>query len=132
MPKSFAAEAIVPTPVDVNKTRWGTWDKIKEYGHLAKSELPGIIAGTWTDDNDVRAWTASNSAEAIARQPLEERMRMVNTLLSGIITNDDVIAIEKILSKSPELREFRARFGPELNSINNFGYRARVRIAMGF
>jgi hypothetical protein len=132
VPKSFAAEAIVPTPVDVNKTRWGTWDKIKEYAHLAKSELPGIIASTWTDDNDVRAWAASNSAEAIARQPLDERIRMVHTLLSGIITDADVRAIEKILSKSPELREFQARFGPELNSINNHGYRARVRIAMGF
>ena len=132
IPKTFAAEAVVPTPVNVNKARWGKWAEIKEYAHLARTELPGIVAGTWTDDDHVRAWTASNPAEAIARQPLEERIRMVDTLLSGIITNDDVRAIEKILSKSPELDKFRSRFEKDTHSIMNAGYRARVRLAMGF
>lgn len=96
----FAAQQLVPHPTDPSKNRWSGTDKAKEIAGLAKDELPGQVTATWRDDNRARDWINRQDLPAIGRQPVEDRVRMINVLLSGPTLDDDENAILRVLRAS--------------------------------
>jgi hypothetical protein len=96
----FAAQRLVPHPTNPSKNRWGTTDKAKELGHLAKTELPGQITAIWQDDNRARAWIKRQSPGALGRQSVADRVRMIKVLLDGPTLDDDENAILRVLRAS--------------------------------
>ena len=58
---------------------------------------------------------------------------MINRVMDGWVSDEDVDAIEKIcasVGSSGELDEIRARVYPRTIELSDFGQRTRVRIAL--
>jgi hypothetical protein len=149
----FASEALVPFPVDPSKDRWtGRTPTYRAGPHgpvrvadnytqmrddVIAREAPGVIAGFFNDDDQIRAWVSSADLGALGRQPVGEKIRMIDTLLGGFfswITDADVNAIVRICQSVPdpaEMRLLRDRFYADIPSrMSDIGQRTRVRIAL--
>lgn len=96
----FAAQRLVPHPTDPTRNRWSGTDKATEVAGLAKNELPGQVSSVWQEDNRVREWINRQDLPAIGRQPVEDRVRMINVLLGGPTMDDDENAILRVLRAS--------------------------------
>lgn len=154
MPTTFRAEQLVPRPVDPSKDRWtgrtpmyvagpnGTMirqadDYTQMRDKIIAHEAPGIIAGFFNDDDQVRAWVSKTDLGALGRQPVSEKIRMIETLLGGffsVITDDDVAAIEKIcqsVTEPAEMAQLRAHFEQQIvDRMSDIGQRTRFRVAL--
>ena len=151
----YAAEDLVPFPVDPAKDRWTgrtpTYDfdpvtdspyrRPDDYSQVQdqviRTEAPGIARGLFKDDDDIRGWVGKTPASSIGIVNVEEKMRMIDTLLGGFfswIGDDDISAIEKILSSvstGSEMKTIRDRFYSKLTSrMTSTGQVTRVRIAL--
>jgi hypothetical protein len=151
---TFAAEQLVPRPVDPSRDRWtgrtptyvpgpeGPVRTEDDYTQMQRTvirqEAPGVIRGAlWSDDDDVRDWVDGTDLAAIGRQPVQEKIRMIDVLIGGFfswISDDDVATIERIcrsISTAEEMAIVRDRFYGELPSrMTSIGQRTRVRIAL--
>jgi hypothetical protein len=151
IPDTFAAEKLVPHPVDASKDRWtgrsptyvagpdGTVirqadDYTQMRDRIIAHEAPGIIAGFFNDDDQIRAWVSSTDVAALGRQPVAEKIRMIETLLSGWISDGDMVAIEKIcqsVTTPGEMAQLRAHFQSQIASrMSDIGQRTRFRVAL--
>jgi hypothetical protein len=150
VPATFAAEALVPRPVNPAVDRWSgrtpTYvagpdgemirvadDYTMTRDRVIRSEGPGVIAGFFTDDDQIRAWVGRMDSAAIARQPTDEKIRMIDTLMSGWISDDDMVAMEKILgsvSSPAEMQILRRTFEPRATEFTSIGQRTRFRVAL--
>ena len=86
-----------------------------------------------TSDSDIRNWLDRVSASVVRSLTTQEKIRMINRLLDGWISNADVKGIEKICSNvaSPGERAAISRaIAPRETSISDHGQRARVRAAL--
>ena len=111
----FAAEELIPRAVDPSRDRWTgrvtRWQKTvsgsfpipDDYtamrSKVIADEGPDVVAGLVTEDDRVRAWIARH-ADALGRQPLEERARMGRVLLTGLVGDEDVRAVGALVSAS--------------------------------
>jgi hypothetical protein len=151
-PATFAAEQLVPRPVDPAADRWtgrkpryvytgrGPVRLPDDYSRMRDEviwrEGPGVIRGLWTDDNQVRAWVASQDLDAIGRQPADEKIRMIETLIGGFfswISDDDVDAMERILrsvTSRAEMARLRLALSARAREFTSFGQRTRFRVAL--
>jgi hypothetical protein len=149
---TFAAERPVPTPVDPSHDRWtgrtptyvntsrGPVRQADDYtmtrDRVIASEGPGVVAGFFTDDDQVRAWVARRNLAAIGRQPVSEKIRMIDTLIGGffsVVSAEDIRTIEIILSSvstAAEMETLRQTYGPRATEIGDIGYRTRLRVAL--
>ena len=149
---AFAAEQLVPRPVDPSADRWtgrtptyvntrnGPVRVSDDYTRMRNDvilrEGPGVISGLWTDDNQVRAWVAGQEPAAIGRQPPEEKIRMIETLIGGFfswISDDDVEAMERILrsvTSRAEMQRLRRALSPRALDFTSLGQRTRFRVAL--
>jgi hypothetical protein len=149
---TFAAERLVPTPVDPSHDRWtgrtptyvntpgGPVRQADDYtmtrDRVIASEGPGVVAGFFTDDDQVRAWVARQNLAAIGRQPVSEKIRMIDTLIGGffsVVSAEDIRTIEIILSSvttAGEMETLRRTYGPRATEIGDIGYRTRLRVAL--
>ena len=97
-------------------------------------DAPASAPGTFEwGDTMVRDWVNSHDSAAIDRQPVEEKLRMINRLMDGWVSDADVEAIETICSSvsSPQqMAEIRSQIEPRLNSLTSLGQRTRVEIAI--
>ena len=66
----------------------------RELRNLAASEAPGIASELTGDDDRVRDWINRIDVAALGRQSETDVARMLNVLLSGVVTDDDMRAIE--------------------------------------
>lgn len=85
------------------------------------------------DDNEVRAWLASESLAAIGRLPPLEKRRLIFSLMRGWISAEDVAAIERILASVVSLDEMaalRRSIEPRLLDMTSIGQRTQVRVAL--
>ncbi|MBE2182754.1 MAG: hypothetical protein IAE89_04945 [Anaerolineae bacterium] len=133
IPSTFAAEQIVPVPVDPSASRWGALDYAETAAEVAGNELPGIVTGAFTDDDAVREWAANTDAATIGRQPTSELIRMINVLMGGWISDDDVDAMEKICqgaSAGGKMQAIRAEFEPRATEFSSIGQRTRFRVIL--
>jgi hypothetical protein len=96
----FAAERLVPHPVDMAKNRWDKKDKLKTSLSVIKGEGPEFIKSIYKDDNRIRAWVSKTQPEAIGRQSIEDRVRLIKTMLNGPTLDDDENTILRILQAS--------------------------------
>jgi hypothetical protein len=149
----FAAERLVPHPIDPTADRWtgrnGTYvdtpsggtirlpdDYTRVRDDVIQREGPGVISGLWTDDNQVRQWVASQDLAAIGRQSPEEKIRMIETLIGGFfswISDDDVDAMDRILrsvTSRGEMQRLRRTLLPRALDFTSIGQRTRFRIAL--
>jgi len=150
-PGPYAAERLVPTPVDPTRDRWTgrtpTYvqgpdgpvrmpdDYTRMRDRVIMSEGPGVLSGLLTDDDEVRAWVSRQDLAAIGRQPAAEKLRMIETLIGGffsVVTDDDMRAIERIIASvgsESEMATLRARLLPRAIELG-FEDRTRLRIAL--
>jgi hypothetical protein len=148
----FAAERLVPRPVDPNADRWTgrtptyvatpygpvrvSDDYTRMRDEVVVREGPGVVSGLWTDDNQVRQWVANQDLTAIGRQPPEEKIRMIETLIGGFfswISDDDVDAMERILrsvTSRAEMQRLRRALSARALDFTSLGQRTRFRIAL--
>ena len=129
----FAAESLIPRPVSMSANRWRSLDAASAVAGLVTSEAPGIASELREDDNRVRDWINRMDTGALSRQTSSDITRMLNVLLSGVVTDDDMVAIERLLgsvTSSAVMASLRAVFGPRAAEIGNLGLRARFRIAL--
>ena len=147
----FQAELLVPTAIDPSQDRWtgrsptymidpASGQSVRQpddYSTMRDKvivkEAPGIVAGFFNDDNQIRTWVANQSLAAIGRQPPGQKIRMINTLMDGWISDADVAAIERICHSvidAGEMATIRNAINPRLNSMRSLGQRTRVRGAL--
>ena len=96
----FAAEELVPM-IETMKwgvNRWGERELAAEFGGLARSELPGLVVPH--GDSRARDWVARQPTAALVAMPLEEKLRMVNRMLSGWVSGDDWDGVERLYRAS--------------------------------
>lgn len=130
---TFAAEQLIPFPVDPRHNNWSRLDYARMYASVARREGPGIVTGYFSEDDEIRDWVSRQSLDAIGRQPVSEKIRMINTLLDGWISDDDVIAIERIclsVTTNSEMNYISSKITPRLSEMTSLGQRTRVRVAL--
>jgi hypothetical protein len=146
---TFSAEALIPRPTDPSKDRWsgriptymvgpdGAMRRPDDYTAMRDkvilSEGPGVMKGIFTDDDEIRSWVSSADIGPLGRQPPEEKIRMLNTLIDGVVTEDDMVAMEKLLrsvASSQEMDRIRAAMRPREIAFSDLGQRTRFRVAL--
>jgi hypothetical protein len=133
VPAAFAVEALVPFPVNPAATRWNALDYQAMRADVIRREGPGIIAGFFNDDDQVRGWVSRQDRRALARVPPDEKVRMIGVLISGYISDDDLVAMETILGSVDNAAEMTFLSGalePRATEFTSFRQRTRFRIAL--
>lgn len=103
-------------------------DYEQEIWDLSKQEGPGMLAAA---DTPIRKWVSTQDLAAIGREPIEEKIRMVDRLLSGWISDDDVDAIERIclsITDPKEMAAMKADVAPHLSGMFSLMDRQRKRV----
>jgi hypothetical protein len=98
---------------------------------------------TWrlTSDTEIRAWVAAHDAipipgkqgQTISTLPADEKIRLLNRLLDGWVSDDDVAAFEKICSSitnAAERKMTQDQVGPRENDLKSADQRTRVHNAL--
>jgi hypothetical protein len=107
-------------------------DYTRTRDRLVRSEGPGVLSGVLRADDDVRAWVNIHRG-ALGRQPIKEKIRLIETLFDGWVSEEDLRAIEVVLGSvetAAEMAELRERFDRRLLELQNLGHRMRMRIAL--
>ena len=127
VPPTFSAEALVPSPVSAAASHWGGAALAAELGHLAYTELPEQLIPN--GDTRIREWTARQPPAALRDVPLDDRLRMINRLLDGWVSDDDLDAIDRLCANAPsqQLAEVEGAITPRVTSLTSHGQRARLR-----
>ena len=86
-----------------------------------------------TTDTEIRDWVSTHSTSDIAALPIEERVRLLDRLLDGWVSDEDVTAFEKICSSvytAAEQSALQAALGPREKDLVNPNQRDRVHKAL--
>jgi hypothetical protein len=112
----FSAESLVPHPVDPSQTP------------------DSFMSNNFTDDDQIRQWTADHKLDEIGQQPAQVKIRMITILLDGWTGDDDEAAILRICSSvtsGSEMAQIRQAIAPLLvEEISDIGMRTRIRVAL--
>lgn len=84
-------------------------------------------------DSEIRDWVSTHSTSDIALLPTPEKIRLLNRLLDGWVSDDDVAAFEKIcgsVDSATEQSALRNALGPREASLTNEAQRARIHKAL--
>lgn len=86
------------------------------------------------DDDEIRAWVASHDDPTIGALTVEEKLRMIFSLMKGWISDDDVNAMVRILKSVgtvAEMNRVRRILEPMVASeMTSIGQRTQVRLAL--
>ncbi|MEW5930935.1 MAG: hypothetical protein AB1941_26020 [Gemmatimonadota bacterium] len=139
----FAAEELIPRPVDPSRDRWTgrvtRWRKGADgspvpvpddfsamTSDVISREGPDVVEGFVTDDDRVRDWIARH-AGVLGRQTLPDRRRLGEVLLSGVAGAEDLAALRTLLDASTEDRaELGAALRPAARGISRAALRNEV------
>jgi hypothetical protein len=102
-------------------------------GTVSKDQAAPAPGTFEAGDTVIRQWVSDQDLQSIGRQPTQEKVRMINRLLNGWVSDDDVAAIERIcrsVTYEDEMEEIRGAIEPRVTELSNFGDRARVRAAL--
>ena|GEM_PF-5371627 len=91
------------------------------------------VAG-FTSDSDIRDWVKAHALDTIAEVGTDLKLRMINRLLDGWVSDDDLDAVEKIcrsVHNPDEMRAIRAAIEPRELDLTDLGQRTRLRIILG-
>jgi hypothetical protein len=130
VPGRFAAEDIVPIVDNPAADRWGRLDYVEKLRHLARTELPEQL--TPNGDTRAREWAARQPPAALRDMPIDEKTRMVNRLLKGWVSDDDLDGIERLYNASTRADQviLRAVIAPQIQDLWSIGQRTRLRILL--
>jgi uncharacterized membrane protein YqiK len=81
----------------------------------------------------VRDWVNRMDVAALGRQSEADVMRMIQVLLSGVVTDDGMRAIERLLGSVTDramMSRISTALSPRASDIGDFGLRMRFRIAL--
>lgn len=105
--------------------------------------IPGAIAGeaiadvvydeATIDDDEIREWASKSSLDQIRILPFLEKVKMIFSLMKGWVSEDDIIAIEKIclsINSRSEIDAIGEIVEPQLINLSSIGQRTRVRVAL--
>jgi hypothetical protein len=84
-------------------------------------------------DTDIRDWASAHSAADVTPLPSGEKVRLLNRLLNGWVSDDDVAAFEKICSgitAATERKSVQDQVGRRENDLHNNKQKARVHTAL--
>jgi hypothetical protein len=126
-PGAFASEQLVPI-VDVwSADRWSAADHAAEVAHLMASELPEQVVPN--GDTRAREWAARQPTAALVDAPVEEKVRMINRMLQGWVSDDDLDGIERLFhnSSSADRAVLRHLIAPQVGDLISPRQRARLR-----
>jgi hypothetical protein len=87
-PTSFPAEELVPVPAS-SANRWTSEDVRAEMTSLAVKEAPDLAGEYFVDSAMVLKWIRKVGLEALKRQSALEKLRMIDTLMSGLYLDED-------------------------------------------
>lgn len=91
------------------------------------------VAG-FTSDSDIRDWVTDHATETIAEVGTDLKLRMINRLLDGWVSDDDLDAVEKICKSvhaAGEINAIRAGVQPRELDLTDLGQRTRLRVILG-
>jgi hypothetical protein len=100
---------------------------------IESTDFGGGSAGL-TGDSEIRSFVRTQRAEVLRALPASEKIRFINRLLSGWISDDDVNAVVTICNnaQSPaELSSIAAGVADAVNGMHSDSQQARVRRAVG-
>ena len=100
---------------------------------IESTDFGGGSAGL-TGDSEIRSFVRTQRAEVLRALPASEKIRFINRLLSGWISDDDVNAVVTICNnaQSPaELSSIAAGVTDAVNGMHSDSQQARVRRAVG-
>ncbi|HKV78349.1 MAG TPA: DUF4157 domain-containing protein [Candidatus Sulfotelmatobacter sp.] len=83
-----------------------------------------------TSDGDIRDWISTHTPEAIAEVATDQKIRMINRLLDGWVSDSDLDAVRKIcgsVKTSKESLQIRSVIEPRVIELVNFGQRVVLR-----
>jgi len=82
----------------------------------------------------VRDWVNRMDVAALGRQSEADVIRMILVLLSGVVTEDDMRAIERLLGSVTDpavMSRLSTALRPRALDLGDFGLRIRFRLALG-
>jgi hypothetical protein len=148
----FLAETLIPFPINPSVDRWtgrtptyspgpnGPIRNMDDYSQMENriilAEGPGVVGGLLTDDDDVQKWVSSTDAVALGQQSPEEKLRMINTLIGGVlsyITDADLAAIIRILNSvtsNAEMQYLQIKLQPRELDFTSLSQRTRFHLAL--
>lgn len=91
------------------------------------------LAPSLRSDTDIRYWLAQHNLTDIGAIPVREKIRMINRLLDGWISDDDVAGIARLcrsVTSAIESAEIRRAISSRESSISDLGQRTRVRYSL--
>ena len=126
-PGAFASEQLAPIVDSWTTNRWGRADLAAEVAHLARTELPEQAVPN--GDTRAREWVARQPPAALLDVPVEEKTRMVNRMLSGWVSGDDLDGIERLYrnSRTADQIELRRAIAPQVGDLISPWQQARLR-----
>jgi hypothetical protein len=83
--------------------------------------------------HQIRAWVATQSITGLGTVSRDEKLRMIDVLMSGVVTDADMTAIRKLLSAvttAQEMAFLRQAIEPHVRSLMDFAQRAVLRGAL--
>ncbi len=86
-----------------------------------------------TGDNEIRAWVSTHGTSEVAALSTGEKVRLLNQLLDGWVSDEDVAAFEKICSSVDTLAEQSAlqrALGSREKDLSNPAQRDRIHKAL--
>lgn len=126
----YPAEQLIPIVDNPAADRWHSRDYAAEVAGLGGSELPDQLSPN--GDRRAREWAARQPPSALRDMPLEEKVRMVNRLMDGWVSDEDLDGIERLYdnSSTADKATLRATLGPRAESLISFGQRSRLRVIL--
>lgn len=101
---------------------------------VAMGDAPGLTAARAAEmsDGDIRDWVEQNPRQAISNSPLEAKLVVLNRLLNGWVSDDDLDAFQIIhrTSTSSERAEIRDAIMPRSTELQSLGQRHRLRLML--
>jgi hypothetical protein len=89
--------------------------------------------GTLSTDEGIRNWVNARALAVIGDLPTAEMIRMINRLLDGWVSDEDIDVIDKIcrsVRTFAQMARIRAAIQPRILDLTDIGQRTRVRIAL--
>jgi hypothetical protein len=94
-----------------------------------------IRASAWglSSDTEIRDWVRRENLTAIGQISLKEKLRLINRLLDGWVSDEDLDAIDKVcrsVTSAQEMAVIRAVISLRAIDLTDLGQRTRLRVIL--
>lgn len=129
----------ISSPIEASTVYADTEKSMKRLNDLAQyfrvyKSVCRIIPDALRFDDEIRAWVQSRDSSILRKVIVSQKIRMINRLLDGWVSDDDVVIIELICASSSEQAEktqIANAVSARLSELRNLKQRLRVANAIG-